>query len=349
MVAIGAASVVAAVVALAGFKLNGGETAPPEVLPNSVVRIDPETLKPTDVVPIGDAPDLVVLAGGFAWVTHHILRDTEGEGLRNAGDRTLTRVDLSTREPQVVGGGLAPCGIAADPSGDVWVANCYPAGSGARPNVVRIDARTLNFEAGPWPVPAAADTFRGLVYGGGSLWLSAIAQPHDAATPEAVAKINPRTGRWHSIPLPWPPRPLAWSDGYGDLWLSNFAVGSVSRLHITTDGVDTKHAVATNPGALVVDGDTVWVADWSGPRVVRLRAVGRTRTRSVYLPVKNLAEAGVSYIAAGAGAIWAATPHDRTLWRIDAKTNKVTPIHMPHDPWGVAADDHDVWVTVRAE
>ena len=49
----------------------------PKVLPNSVVRIDPTTLKPVQVVPVGSAPDLVIAAGGFVWVTHHVLRDVE--------------------------------------------------------------------------------------------------------------------------------------------------------------------------------------------------------------------------------------------------------------------------------
>ena len=76
VVAIGAALLLAAAVALVGITFTGGETqAPPRVLPNSVVRIDPDTLEATNVVPVGSAPDLVVAAGGFVWITHHILRD----------------------------------------------------------------------------------------------------------------------------------------------------------------------------------------------------------------------------------------------------------------------------------
>ena len=66
---------------------------PVAVLPNSLVRIDPHTLKPTQVVPgVGDAPDLIVAAGGFVWITNNTLRDTSSGGLRNAGDRTLARL-----------------------------------------------------------------------------------------------------------------------------------------------------------------------------------------------------------------------------------------------------------------
>lgn len=145
---------------------NHEEALPPVVVPNSLVRIDPTSLEPTDVVPIGAGADRVVTAGGFVWVTHYVLRDVDSGALRDAGDRTLTRIDPSTDEAVVVGGGLAPCGLTADPSGDVWVANCYPRGAGPGANVVRIDATTLEFEA-TWPVPGGGGFYRGLAYGAG--------------------------------------------------------------------------------------------------------------------------------------------------------------------------------------
>ena len=60
-------------------------------------------------------------------------------------------------------------------------------------------------------------------------------------------------------------------------------------------------------------------------------------------------DAGVWNVAAGVGAVWATTPREGALWRIDPRTNAVTRITMPHFPTGVAADDDDLWVTVRAE
>ena len=355
LLAIGAALALAAAAAVAGVAHTGGDSGPPAVVPNSLVRIDPKTLEPTEVVPIGDAPDLVVLAGGYAWVTHYVLRDTPDGALRNAGDRALTRVDLSTGEDAVVGGGLAPCGLAADPSGDVWVANCYVPGSGGSASVVRVDAATLDFDAGPWPVPGGENFYRGLAYGGGSLWLSepaancqtGLACRLDPRVHETITEIDPLTGRWHAIPLALPASPLAWSDD-GDVWLSNFDVGSVSRFDAATRRVvETIDGVAINPGQIVVDGQTVWVADWSAPQVMRLRTVGRPSLHTVRLPVEK--PLGVWNVAAGAGAVWATTPRDGALWRIDAKTTEPTRIPMPYFPTGVAANDDGVWVTVRGE
>jgi class 3 adenylate cyclase/streptogramin lyase len=333
-VGLAAAALLLAAVTVVALALLSRDEAPPEVVPNSLVRIDPRTLEPTDVIPIGVEPDIAVAAGGFVWVTHRILRDFGPGGLRNAGDRTLTRIDPATGDVVVVGGGLAPCGLTADPSGDVWVANCFAEGS-ANANVVRVDASTLQFEA-TWPVPATTDFYRGLAYGGGSLWISA---------DDSIMEIDPRTGAQRSIPVTGSP-PLAWSEGYGDLWISNFDTGSVSRIHAATRRVETSQTAATSPAFLVVDGDVVWVADWAAPRVVRLRAVGESKPRTVSLPVAG-GGPGVGSVAAGAGAVWATTPRDGALWRIDTKTNDVTRIAVPHLPTWVTVGDDELWLTVR--
>ena len=345
---VGLAAVALLIVAAAVIAVALGsqdEAAPPVVPPNSLVRIDPSTLKPTDVISIGDAPDIAVAAGGFVWVTHHVLRDIDSAALRDAGDRTLTRVDPSTGDVAVVGGGLAPCGLTADPSGDLWVANCYASGSGPRANVLRIDASTLDF--GPtWPVPGGKGFFRGLTYGGGSLWVSAVAGGASSSNRHTLTEIDPRTGAQRSIRLTAPASPLAWAEGYGDLWMSNFDAGTVSRLHAATRALETVGRAGTNPAFLVVDGDVVWVSDWAAPRVVRLRAVGSGKPRAISLPVSE-PTAGVWNVAAGAGAVWATTPRDGALWRIDPETNHVTRITVPHLPTWVTVGDDELWLTVR--
>ena len=58
---------------------------PPEVLPNSLVRIDADTLEPTDVFPIGGGADRVIDSGGYLWVMHHVLRDSDSGGASQRG------------------------------------------------------------------------------------------------------------------------------------------------------------------------------------------------------------------------------------------------------------------------
>ena len=82
--------------------------------------------------------------------------------------------------------------------------------------------------------------------------------------------------------------------------------------------------------------------------MVRLRAVGAGKSRTISLPTSNPA-AGVWSVAAGADAVWATTPRDGTLWRIDPKTNHVTRIPIPHLPtFATVGADGELWLTVRA-
>jgi class 3 adenylate cyclase/streptogramin lyase len=341
-----AAVLLLAAIAAVAVALMRRDAPPPEVLPNSLVRIDPSTLQATEVVPIGSGADLIVSAGGYLWITHYVLRDIDSAALRDAGDRTLTRVDPTKGDVTTVGGGLAPCGLEADPSGDVWVANCFASG-GPTANVVRIDATTLEFEA-TWPVPPGDGFVRGLAYGGGSLWVSEIAGGGDSPPepPHTVMQVDAQTGEQQSIRLPNPGTPLAWSGGYGDLWICSFPLGSVMRVHTATRDVEVIEGVAFGPTSPVVDGDAVWVGDWDEPQLVRLSAVGSRRPRTISLPVQNR-DAGVWRVAAGAGHVWATTPRDGALWRVDPKTNEVTRIAIPHLPTGITADGDDVWVAVR--
>jgi streptogramin lyase len=315
------------------------------VLPNSLVRIDPNTLKVTQVVPVGNAPDLVIASGGYLWITNYILRNTGSDAPRNAGDHTLTRVDPATGIAVVVGGGLAPCGLTADPSGDVWVANCYPSIAGLRDDVIRVDAKSLAFKQ-TFPVPGGDGFYRGLAYGGGSLWLSPLDGGGQHAN--ALTEINPETGTQKTIALKRSPGAFAWSEGYGDLWMTNFAEGSMTRLHTAPLSMHTVDGVAVNPGSVVVDGNVVWVGDWTAPQLARLSAVGPPRLRHIPLPGGS-GTAGVWTIAVGANAVWAASPDDDALWRISPKTNAVTRVNLPYPPAGVAADSDNVWVTVRRQ
>ncbi|HZR96492.1 MAG TPA: BTAD domain-containing putative transcriptional regulator [Gaiellaceae bacterium] len=330
-------------VTAAALAIGGGHSKPPTVLPNSLVRIDPHTLRVTQVVPVESQPDLVVEAGGYIWNTNFVLRDADSGALRNRGDWTLTRVDPATGKALVVGGGLAPCGLTADPSGDVWVANCYPAGTGSRDDVVRVDAKTLEFEK-TLPVEGGSGFLRGLAYGGGSLWLGEIFGG-DVANANRLTRLNPQTRAERTFPTGAPDIEMAWAGSYGDLWIANFDSGSVTRLHTATGVSKTFRVPLTGPSWPLVDGDDVWVADWSSPSVVRLSAVGAPRPHLIHLPVTSFS--GVWSLAAGGGYIWATTARDGTLWRIDPRTNGVKRIRMPYLPTGVAADANDVWVTVR--
>jgi streptogramin lyase len=264
----------------------------------------------------------------------------------NTGDRTLTRVDPTTGTAVSVSGGLAPCGITPDPSGDVWVANCYPRVPGLRDEVVRVGARTLDFKR-IVSAPGGPGYYRGLVYGGGSLWVSQIAGQRP---PSSLTQIDPQTKAERTIPLPRAGAPLAWSGPYGNLWIANFDYGSVTRLQPGTRKKRVVPGVAVNPASLAVDKSAIWVGDWGAPEVARINAIGSPRPRRIRLPGADGLD-GVWCVAAGAGGIRATTPRathvDAALWRIDPKTGHASRVGVPYRPACVTANASGVWVTRR--
>src|SRR5262249_37633023 len=84
------AAAVAGIAAVA-IVVAGSEGSAHKLLPNSLIRIDPKTLKASQVAQVGDGPDLVIASGGYLWVTNNVLRDSLNNHIINAGDHTLTR------------------------------------------------------------------------------------------------------------------------------------------------------------------------------------------------------------------------------------------------------------------
>lgn len=336
------ALVVVIVATAAGLGFSSRDKPPVRILPNSLVRLDPVTLKPTKVIPIGPKADLVVVSGGYAWVTHRILRYTNNEGRRQAGDRKVTRVNPETDETDTVGG-LAPCGITPDPSGDVWVGDCPSAGRYA--NVTRVDAETEKFEE-IRHVPAEPGYYRGMTTGGGSLWVAPVSGSSDDGRWRRLTRFDLQTGKRSSILLARHATALAWSTGYDDLWMTNFGDGSVSQRH-TASGAVRATAVTNSPAAVVVKDNGVWVAHWNSPKVTRVPAAGPGLPEVISLPVRAR-QAGVTQIAAGDGAIWATVPDAHAVIRIDPKSYRTRAIPLRYAPWGVAVDEHGaIWVALR--
>ena len=142
------------------------------------------------------------------------------------------------------------------------MANCFAPGSGQGANVVRIDAKTLNFEA-TRPVPAGLATSAvSPTAVGGSGWPTSVAPSTTTGSRRSIREPSLTQRIELDRHAGW----LSWSDGYGVLWMNDFVRGSVSRMHVATGAVETFEAVAVSPAAHVADGDAVWVGDWANPR-----------------------------------------------------------------------------------
>ncbi len=103
--------VILAAAAVAAVTLSTSATATPHVVPNSLVRLDPRSGKPTLVVPVGVEPGPIVFTPTAIWTVNH-------------GDRTVSRYDLRTHRVQTRGGfPHQPYDVVADMAGNIWVSS----------------------------------------------------------------------------------------------------------------------------------------------------------------------------------------------------------------------------------
>ena len=146
-------------------------------------------------------------------------------------------------------------------------------------NVVRVDATTLKFKQ-TWPVPGGRTSTED----------SPTAAAHSGSPAEAIGnREHDHAGRSaNRCPADDPSRP---SRGRTcvvrgvrrslDHELRRRKPDAAARSNRSRRDLDS---VAVNPDSPVVDGNVVWVGDWSKPQVVRLDAVGAARPHSISLP-----------------------------------------------------------------
>src|SRR5262245_50011845 len=106
---LGAATLAAVATVAAALVLRGGD-ATPTVLPDSLVKIDLESGKVVDVVPVGRIPLETEIVGRYVFAS-------------SAGDGTLTRVDTRTGAVVTSGKFDASGDLAAEGAKRVWVAS----------------------------------------------------------------------------------------------------------------------------------------------------------------------------------------------------------------------------------
>ena len=153
-----------------------------------------------------------------------------------------------------------------------------------------------------------------------------------------VTRIDPDTFATRAVSVGGQPGGVA--AAAGRIWVGSFeANGSLAEVDPATNAVVGHAATSAQPAALLGDGDTLWVADYSGG-VLRVDATsGRVVTR---IPVAGQPEA----LALGFGLLWV-TNQDGTLSTIDPATNAVVGGKIAGDPDvdGVTIGGGAVWAT----
>jgi DNA-binding SARP family transcriptional activator/streptogramin lyase len=292
---------------------NGDGT--PKVVPNSLVKLDPNTGKVLDVIKVGRQPVAVAAAGDAVWVS-------------NNEDETVTRVDPKTGHTDTIGGLRPPFDLVADGHGHVWFT------TGGYDQVTRIDTRTLHKDV---VVPLGRTTYL-LGIGAGSLWVTET--PSNLGDPGSVARINLETAKVERV-YQVGPFPVDVKVGKGAAWVTNGAGASVSRISLG-DGSVERIPIGLKPGPLAIAFGSLWIIAGEGHDTV-WRLNPETRQPDAVIKVDKFP----FNLTADARGLWVAIRDTGRIVRIDPRTNRVMrTVRLGYKPQGMAVGDGVLWVTI---
>jgi YVTN family beta-propeller protein len=321
----------ATLAAVATVFLVGGGDPTPTAVPDSLVKVDLESDKIVEVVPVGRIPREIEIVGRYVFAA-------------SEGDGTLTRVD--TRTGAVVSSGKfdASDGLAAEAK-RVWVASV------GRRQVTSVDAALplVDHETQPAPrvplprdtgprVPLPRDTTgTSLTVGGGALWIAM----------DTEGGLVVERWRLHPLGLQRTYR-LGLLDfgnditfGYGAAWIALGApADALLRIDART-GRARRIPVGRFPVGVAVGFGAVWVVQRDDDTVRRIDpATGRTRR---VIAVGHLP----ANVTVDQESVLVTNQCAGTVSRIDPATNRVVgTIELGYHPQWLAVDGDFAWVGV---
>jgi YVTN family beta-propeller protein len=298
------------------------------VAANSVAVIDASTSEVVDAVPVGEGPGPIAAGHDSLWVV-------------NVNDRTLMKIDASTRSVVASVGLPVPAGLlstklrlAVTPD-EVWVYACHLRLLRIEPDSSQVVQDLEVFR----DIGAVADYSCAVAADANSVWVP-LDYPQEELLRVAAPEAEPGTIA-ERFPLPAGFR-SAMALGAGSLWIADRQGGAVHRIDPATGAVTKTISLSDGPSALAFGHGGVWVANGNEDSVLRIRPGNNSIVRAISVGKDPAA------IAVGPDSIWVANSGDGTVSRIDPATNTVTgTIRIGHRPLGVAVGDGLVWVTVR--
>jgi YVTN family beta-propeller protein len=224
--------------------------------------------------------------------------------------------------------------LARDGRAPAGPAEVLPAANHA----VRIDPATYQTVAavavGTDPAAVAA--------GGGLVW---VANGQDGT----VTVIDPDTNQvQETIPAsgsgPVGPGGPGLAFASGSLWVANTRQRQVAR--VEPDADPTVIPVRASPSAVAAapNADAVWVAAQTQGGGGLLARIDAGTNRVVWTMPLQRAPTGLAITQDGR-TVWATTPDDRAIYRIDTRTRKARRAKLPQAPDQAAFGDGAVWVT----
>jgi DNA-binding SARP family transcriptional activator/streptogramin lyase len=287
----------------AAVLLVPGEDAAPAVVPDSLVKIDPDTGEIVDVfrIPaVGFSKSAIV--GSYVFVS-----STDRE--------ILSRVDARSGDVDTFGGvTTSPAGLATGADETLWV------GSEEGNKVWQIDADTFELVRvleipegdGPWAIAVGA----------GSVWIS-----HNR--PASVSRFSARTGKLQQ-------RYQHAGSGYsadvafgaGASWTAANGPPRGRLLRAYAAGSSSESLqIGRIPYAVAVAFDAVWVSDLvrtplSGEQPAPGQILRLEPTTGIVVEVINVGKRPAG-ITTGGGSVWVANGGEKTISEIDPRTNRV--------------------------
>jgi DNA-binding SARP family transcriptional activator/streptogramin lyase len=284
---------------------------------NTLARIDPRSGTAVATYPTGDTPRSLAVSGSSAWVA-------------NFHDRTVSRIDLSSKSTKTTGIGAAPERIAVGENG-VWVISSFNG------EVVRISPET----ASPIADVREAPGLTGLAVGAGGVWVTneegGTVTRIDPRTTEPVATIRGLRG------------PAGIAVGGGAVWVAEERGKSVVKIDPRTNSPSLRIPLALAPRDVAFGGGALWVTNPKDNVVTR---IDRFTLQPDLISVGNAPSA----VAADARAAWVVNDIDHTVLRIDAKSGSVgRRLVLSHrgvrdtrriTPGGVAVANGSLWIAI---
>ena len=318
----GAAPLAAALLLLAAataFVLLRDDEKVPPITPKSLVRIDPQTNEVVDVIDVPAVAEQVVATPRYVWFLSGVEQN-----------RTLFRMEIATEQITPFGGFDAPCALATDQSGRVWIASCDPGGS----SVVRVyaDGRAGRRFAVQGQIGAlAAD--RDAIY-------VTVLAPSPGEGGEVAWRLPLRGGKRQQYEVGAAPFSLDVTEDA--IWVANYESDSLTEISLVT-GSQKTIPTSAGPSSVAADERGVWVSHFSDPVVWKFNPGSdqQVGTRTFPNPV-----AGIALTATG---VWIASPADSLVYRLDPKSTDILariPFGPGNAPAGIAATPEAVWVTV---
>jgi peptide/nickel transport system substrate-binding protein len=300
-------ALLAVAVAVPLARRSGGD---PEIAPNSIGVLDPESGDLSATIGFEARPGSVAASADAVWVT-------------NPDVGTVTQIEpneYQIRDSIQVGNDPTAIAVGADA---VWVVN-----SGG-PSVSRISPGTNQvvdtIDVGNGPA--------GIAIGEGSVWVT---NRFDGT----ISRIDPDGGEGtETISVGLDPRGIA--IGFGSVWVGLAGSNTVARIDPATDSVTKPIGVGNGPVSLAVTEDAVWAANSLDDTVSKIDP----DTNSV---VDTIAVGdGPSGIAVVGGAVWVANEADGTLSRIEPGQTSASGMTIGSIPQGIEGVNGHLWVSVR--